>query len=104
NCKGNVTPIKSFMSGTVVKSKYVNGLGNTAVVKHKDGFYTTYGHMSSLTVNKGDKVQAGSELGICGSTGNSTGPHLHLEISPKPHQNQVDPYPFIKQYTLGGLR
>lgn len=100
DCTGGVTPIRSLKDGSVVKSQYVNGLGNTVVVKHDD-YYTTYGHMSSLTAKQGQTVNAGDELGVCGSTGNSTGPHLHLEISPKPHQNQVDPYPYIK-HLIGG--
>lgn len=100
NCTGGVTPIRSILEGTVVKSQYVNGLGNTVVVKH-DSFYSTYGHMSSLSVSAGQTVKAGTQLGICGSTGLSTGPHLHLEISPQPHMNQVDPYPYIK-HLIGG--
>lgn len=100
NCTGGVTPIRSLLDGTVVKSQYTGGLGNAVVVKH-DNYYSTYGHMSSLSVSAGQTVNAGTQLGICGSTGNSTGPHLHLEISPQPHVNQVDPYPYIK-HLIGG--
>src|SRR5699024_7705434 len=78
-CQGGVTPINSLFAGEVVTSEYRGGLGNTVVVKHSSDFYSTYAHMSSLEVSVGDAVNAGDTLGICGSTGNSTGPHLHLE-------------------------
>jgi murein DD-endopeptidase MepM/ murein hydrolase activator NlpD len=100
DCTGGVTPIRSLMGGTVVKSSAVGGLGNTVIVQHEN-MYTTYGHMSSISVQNGQTVTAGEQLGICGSTGNSTGAHLHLEISPQPHQNQVDPYPYL-QHLIGG--
>lgn len=95
-CEGGTTPIGSLMSGEVVKSKYVNGLGNTVIVQHEESLYTTYAHMSILFAEKGEKVNPGETLGICGTTGTSTAPHLHLEISSLPHQNQVNPYPHIK--------
>lgn len=100
-CVGGQTPISSILDGEVVRSQNVSGLGNAVVVKHDSNFYSTYGHMSSLTSKTGQKVKAGDQLGICGSTGNSTRPHLHLEISPTPHQDQVDPYPYIK-HLIGG--
>lgn len=100
-CTLGVTPINALAGGTVVKSQYMNGLGNTVIVQHNNSMYTTYGHMNSLSVQTGQTVNAGEQLGICGTTGNSTGPHLHLELSPQPHQNQVDPYPYI-QHLIGG--
>lgn len=101
NCDGGITPIKAVLDGQVVKSKYVGGLGNAVVIQHENGLYTTYGHMSSLIAENGQSVKAGETLGICGSTGNSSGPHLHLEVSPVPHQDQVDPYPYL-QHLIGG--
>lgn len=97
-CQGGVTPINSLFAGEVITSAYLGGLGNTVVVKHSNDLYTTYGHMSRLIAEVGQSVNAGDTLGICGSTGNSTGPHLHLEISPEPHNYQVDPYPYIQQF------
>lgn len=101
DCTGGVTPINSILSGIIVKSKYMNGLGNTVIVQHENNLYSTYGHMNSLSVQKGQKVSAGQILGVCGTTGNSTGAHLHLEISPTPHQNQVNPFPYF-QHLIGG--
>lgn len=101
HCVGGVTPIKSILGGKVVTSKVVGGLGNAVVVQHDNGLYSTYGHMISLSVAQGQTVGAGQTVGICGSTGDSTGPHLHLEISPVPHSNQVNPYPYLK-HLLGG--
>lgn len=97
-CHGGITPINSLAAGEVITSSHLTGFGNTVVVKHSNDFYTTYAHMSKLNVKVGQSVKAGQSLGICGSTGNSTGPHLHLEISPEPHKNQVDPYPYIKHF------
>lgn len=97
-CQGGVTPISSLFGGEVIKSAYMGGLGNAVVVKHSNNLYTTYAHMSSLKVKPGQTVKAGETLGICGSTGNSTGPHLHLEVSSKPHANQINPYKYIKQF------
>ncbi len=61
------------------------GLGNTIIIDHKNGYKTVYGHLSSYKVSSGDKVEKGDYIGIMGSTGNSTGVHLHLEI----HKNGV---------------
>lgn len=61
------------------------GLGNTVIIDHKNGYKTVYGHLSSYKASKGDKVEKGDIIGIMGSTGNSTGVHLHFEI----HKNGV---------------
>lgn len=61
------------------------GLGKTIIIDHKNGYKTVYGHLSSYKVSSGDKVEKGDNIGIMGSTGNSTGVHLHLEI----HKNGV---------------
>ncbi|BBI36769.1 peptidoglycan DD-metalloendopeptidase family protein [Cohnella abietis] len=56
------------------------GLGNAVIINHKNGFKTTYGHMKSVSVKKGQIVQKGDVIGIMGSTGHSTGTHLHFEV------------------------
>lgn len=56
------------------------GLGKTIIIDHKNGYKTVYAHLSSYKVSKGDKVEKGDSIGIMGSTGNSTGTHLHFEI------------------------
>ncbi|MYB26738.1 MAG: peptidoglycan DD-metalloendopeptidase family protein [Candidatus Dadabacteria bacterium] len=66
--------------GVVEKAKYVKGYGKHVIIKHKKGYKTLYGHLSKIEVAKGQKVEAGEKIGELGSTGRSTGPHLHYEI------------------------
>ncbi len=74
------TPIKAAESGTIILAGWVSGYGNTIVIDHGDGVSTLYGHQSKLAVHVGDKVAKGQTIGYVGSTGNSTGPHLHFEV------------------------
>ena len=66
--------------GVVIKSGWNNGYGNYIKVKHSNGFETVYGHLSKIKIKKGQKVSKGDVIGEVGSTGRSTGPHLHYEI------------------------
>ncbi len=66
--------------GVVITSKYVSSYGNYVVISHGNGNTTLYAHMSSRSVKEGDKVKQGQVIGITGSTGISSGPHLHYEI------------------------
>ena len=73
--------IVAAADGKVVKASNTgDGYGNCVIIQHSGGYYTLYGHMSSLTVSVGDEVNKGQQIGIMGSTGNSTGNHLHFEI------------------------
>lgn len=74
------TPIKAAAAGTVVYSGWKGSLGNLIVVSHGNGVQTYYGHCSSLVAQVGDYVSQGQTVARVGSTGNSTGNHLHLEI------------------------
>jgi cell wall-associated NlpC family hydrolase/LysM repeat protein len=74
------TAVKAVADGTVVASDPSGSYGINVLIKHEDGTYSLYAHLSSRTVHKGTKVKAGRLIGFSGSTGNSTGPHLHLEI------------------------
>ena len=74
------TPIKAAASGSVVISTYSASAGNYIMINHGGGVYTVYMHMNSLSVSVGDEVSQGETIGTCGSTGNSTGPHLHFGI------------------------
>jgi murein DD-endopeptidase MepM/ murein hydrolase activator NlpD len=73
------TPIGASKAGTVIYSGWQGGYGNLVLVDHHDGVVTAYAHMSRIGVSNGQSVSQGQSLGAVGSTGNSTGPHLHFE-------------------------
>ncbi len=74
------TPIVAAAAGTVTFSGYKGSYGNMIVISHGNGVQTYYGHCSKLYVSTGTTVSQGQTIAAVGSTGNSTGPHLHLEI------------------------
>ena len=78
------TAIKAAASGTITysgwKGGYNGGYGYLVVISHGNGVETYYGHCSKLYVSVGDEVSQGDTIAAVGSTGNSTGPHMHLEV------------------------
>ena len=72
--------ILAAATGTVVTAGWVSGYGNYTVIDHGGGMMTAYGHQSQILVSVGQTVQQGELIGKVGSTGNSTGPHLHFEV------------------------
>jgi len=74
------TPVYAPSDGTVVFAGYKGGYGNAVVIDHGYGISTLYGHNSELFVKEGDHVERGSRISAVGSTGSSTGPHLHYEV------------------------
>lgn len=74
------TPIAAAAAGTVVFSGRNKGYGNMVMIEHADGRRTLYAHAESLFVRAGDQVRAGQQIAAVGSTGHSTGPHLHFEV------------------------
>ena len=80
-------------SGTVSVATYSSSYGNYVMIYHPDGTSTTYAHMSSLAVSAGQTVNQGDVVGYVGSTGNSTGPHLHFEV--RVNGGTVDPMQYF---------
>lgn len=78
NSKG--TPIKAAATGTVIYAGYKGSYGNMVIIAHTDSIQTYYAHCSRIYVNVGQTVSQGEVIASVGSTGNSTGPHLHLEV------------------------
>lgn len=74
------TPIYATADGTVTAAAYNGGYGRQVVINHGYGFVTSYAHMSTIQVEAGIKVKRGEVVGTLGSTGRSSGPHLHYEI------------------------
>ncbi|MBB5754156.1 M23 family metallopeptidase [Prosthecomicrobium pneumaticum] len=74
------TPVRAVAAGKVVKAEWEGGYGRMVEIDHGRGISTRYGHMSSISVSVGDRVEAGAAVGAVGSTGRSTGPHLHYEV------------------------
>lgn len=74
------TPIKAAGAGKVITAAYLRGYGNTVVIDHGGGISTLYGHCSRLFVSSGQSVTTGQKIAAVGSTGYSTGPHLHFEV------------------------
>lgn len=72
-------PIYATFTGKVRMSKYMGGFGNLIIIRHENGLETFYAHLSKRNVEEGDWVNAGDVIGLGGSTGRSTGPHLHFE-------------------------
>jgi murein DD-endopeptidase MepM/ murein hydrolase activator NlpD len=82
------TKILAAGKGEVIVAKYYGGYGNCVIVDH-NGKWTIYGHMSKISVKEGDQVEVGHVLGLVGSTGDSTGNHLHYEV--RVNSEAVDP-------------
>ncbi|WP_093797601.1 transglycosylase family protein [Streptomyces sp. Wb2n-11] len=91
------TAVKSVASGRVVSAGWGGAYGYQVVVQHTDGKYSQYGHLSALTVREGQKVGVGQRIGRSGSTGNSTGPHLHFEVRTGPgYGSDIDPLAYLR--------
>ncbi len=90
------TPIRAAGAGTVILAEYAGGYGWAVYIKHPNGYVTRYGHMKERPkVRSGQRVGGGEIIGLVGSTGNSTGPHLHFEVR-KPDGTAVDPEHYCK--------
>ncbi|MFJ8630266.1 transglycosylase family protein [Streptomyces sp. NPDC093568] len=96
------TSVKAVGAGQVVSAGWEGSFGYQVVVRHADGRYTQYAHLSAISVKDGQSVGAGQRLGRSGSTGNSTGPHLHFEVRTGPgFGSDIDPVAYLR---AGGVR
>lgn len=86
-------------AGTVVEAGWGGAYGNNIVLRMTDGTYTQYGHLSSIGVSVGQSVGAGERIGLSGSTGNSTGPHLHFEARTTPsYGSDMNPVAYLRAH------
>jgi murein DD-endopeptidase MepM/ murein hydrolase activator NlpD len=93
------TSVKAVAAGTVVTAGWGGAYGYQVVIRHADGMYTQYAHFSSLTVRAGQTVRAGRQIGRSGSTGNTTGPHLHFEVRTGPsYGSDVSPLAYLRKH------
>ena len=95
------TPVVAAFDGRMRASTYSKGYGNLVIIRHENGLETFYGHLSKREVEVGDWVRAGDEIGLGGSTGRSTGPHLHFETR---YQGYAFDPEWIADYEKGELR
>lgn len=95
------TPVLAIGPGTVVSAGNSGSYGNEVVIQHEDGMYSQYAHQSSLNVSVGQTVTGGQQIGLSGSTGNSTGPHLHFEARTTPdYGSDMDPVGYLRSHGL----
>ncbi len=87
------TNVLATGQGTVLKAEYDGHFGNVVEIDHGDGKTTLYGHMQKLLVSAGDEVERGEVIGLVGSTGRSTGPHIHYEV--RRNGQPVDPSSYL---------
>ena len=87
------TPIHVAEDGIVTYVGWMGGYGNLVIVQHGNGYETYYGHCSAFNCNAGDSVSKGDIIAYVGSTGRSTGPHVHFEV--RVNGTIYDPEPFI---------
>jgi murein DD-endopeptidase MepM/ murein hydrolase activator NlpD len=87
------TPIHAAAAGTVIYAGWMDGYGNLTIIDHGGGIATAYGHQSSLAATNGQHVSQGQVIGYVGSTGHSTGPHLHFEV--RVNGTAVDPLGYL---------
>jgi murein DD-endopeptidase MepM/ murein hydrolase activator NlpD len=93
------TSIVATASGTVTRSGWDTSYGNVIEISHLEGFTTRYAHLSKRNVQEGQKVERGQTIAQLGSTGRSTGPHLHYEVIR--HDRVLNPTQVLLQTSIG---
>ncbi|MFF1548251.1 M23 family metallopeptidase [Streptomyces sp. NPDC058291] len=92
------TPVYAVGSGVVRITTCGDGFGNQVLVRHGDGYFTQYAHLSRIDVRPGQQVTAGQRIGLSGASGNVTGPHLHFEVRITPYAGSaVPPLPWLRR-------
>ncbi|MFF3848577.1 M23 family metallopeptidase [Streptomyces sp. NPDC002328] len=92
------TPVRAVGAGRVVRVSCGGAFGIEVVLEHADGYYTQYAHLAAVAVDQGDSVNAGQWIAQSGTSGNSTGPHLHFEARVTPETGSaVDPVPWLAE-------
>ncbi|WP_199520261.1 M23 family metallopeptidase, partial [Kitasatospora sp. MBT63] len=93
------TPLYAITNATVVSAANDGAYGNEIVLKLPDGKYAQYAHLSKLLVTAGQSVTTGQQIGLSGSTGNATGPHLHFEIrTTNTYGAVIDPVAYLASH------
>ncbi|MGW4162658.1 transglycosylase family protein [Streptomyces sp. NPDC004788] len=91
------TSVRAVGAGRVVSAGWGGAYGYQVVIRHADGRYSQYAHLSALTVREGQRVNTGQRIGRSGSTGNTTGPHLHFEMRTGPgYGSDIDPLAYLR--------
>ncbi|MGW6564025.1 transglycosylase family protein [Streptomyces sp. NPDC054975] len=91
------TSVKAVAPGRVVSAGWGGAYGYEVVIRHDDGRYSQYAHLSALTVREGQRVNGGQRIARSGSTGNSSGPHLHFEVRTGPgYGSDIDPLAYLR--------
>ncbi|MFG2296427.1 peptidoglycan DD-metalloendopeptidase family protein [Streptomyces sp. NPDC048603] len=94
---GTGTPVHAIGPAVVVSAGSAGAYGNEVVLRHADGMYSQYAHLSRLDVRAGQQVQGGQAIGLSGNTGNSSGPHLHMEVRTGPaYGSDVSPVTYMR--------
>ncbi|MNV56480.1 Murein hydrolase activator NlpD precursor [compost metagenome] len=86
--------IKASDAGTVIFAGVKSGYGNVVIVDHRNGYETYYGHLNSISVSTGQRLEQGAKIGVMGNTGRSTGTHLHFEI--RKNGTAVNPMKYLR--------
>ncbi|MEV1061525.1 M23 family metallopeptidase [Streptomyces sp. NPDC050263] len=95
------TPVYAVGAGAVRATTCGDGFGNQVLVRHGDGYFTQYAHLSRIDVRKDQRVTAGQRIGLSGASGNVTGPHLHFEVRITPYLgSEVAPLPWLRRKSV----
>jgi murein DD-endopeptidase MepM/ murein hydrolase activator NlpD len=96
------SPVRAVGDGNVVRVSCGGAFGMEVVLRHADGYYTQYAHLAAVAVDQGERVDTGQWIGQSGTSGNSTGPHLHFEVRVTAEMGSaVDPVPWLAERGVG---